>query len=231
MRPQETGTAMRINDTKRRAPKFVFFSQHYELTPREGNKLSGSQEFPTFHGTCKFIAVCTRTHHLSQTWDTLIQAMPCHFISLRSLPTLTSHLQLLLTGVLSVIYRPTYFSFIGVSAKLPEPDSGMAGCEVRTVLTVLCIMYGTHCRYTHVMLCTESVKTDEEGRKRQVAWERGDTGRDPAQWLCPQERQPTFIIRTTWQMYIRVESKDAPMFTKHNILKEWGTGGYSSMHS
>jgi hypothetical protein len=137
----------------------------------------------------------------------LIQATPCHFISLRSLPALSSHLQLLLTGVLSVICRPTYLSCIGVSVKLPETDSGIAGREVRTVLTVLCIMYGTHHRYTHVMMCTESVKTDEEGGKRQVAWERGDTGRDPTQWLCPQEKQPTFTVRPTWQMHITVELK------------------------
>lgn len=149
--------------------------------------------------------MCTRNHHLPQTWDTLIQATPCHFNFLRSLPMLSSHMQLLLKGVFSVIYRPTYLSFIGVSAKLPQTDRGIAGCEVRTVLTVLCIMYGAHHRYTHVMLCTESVKTDEVGGKRQVAWERGDTGRDPTQWLCPQEKQPTFIIRPTWQMYITVE--------------------------
>ena len=54
----------------------------------EGNQLAGSHEFPTFYGTSKFIAVCTKTHHVPQTWDTLIQAKPCHFISLRSLPTL-----------------------------------------------------------------------------------------------------------------------------------------------
>ena len=138
---------------------------------------------------------------------TLIQAKPCHFIFLCSLPTLSSHQQLLHTGVLSVIYRPNYLSFIGVSAKLPETDSGIAGCEVRTVLAVLCIMYGAHRRYTHVMLCTESVKTDEERGKRQVAWERGDTGRDPTQWLCPQEKQPPFIIRPTWQMCSTVELK------------------------
>jgi hypothetical protein len=100
---------------------------------------------------------------MSQTWDTLIQSTPCHFIFLRSLPTLSSHMQLLLTGVLLVMYRPTYLSFIGVSAKLPETDRDIVGCEVRTVLTVLCIMYGTHHRYIHVMLCTESVKTGEGG--------------------------------------------------------------------
>lgn len=114
---------------------------------REGNKLSGNQELPAFYGTRKFIAVCTKTHHLSQTCDTLIQATSCHFISFRSLPTLSSHLQLLLTGVISVIYHPTYLSLIGVSAKLPETKSSMAGCKVRTVLTVLCIMYGAHHRY------------------------------------------------------------------------------------
>jgi len=133
------------------------------------------------------------------------EALPFHFFKISS--NVTSHLQLLLTGVLSVTCRPAYLSCTGVLAKLPEMGSGIAGCEVRTVLTVLCIMYGTHHRYTHVMLCTESVKTDEEGGKRQVAWERGDTGRDPTQWLCPQEKQPTFIVRPTWQMYITVELK------------------------
>lgn len=165
----------------------------------------GVKNFPHFmeHISSSPCAQKSTTRHLSQTWDTLIQATPCHFISLRSLPTLSYHP--LLTGVLSVICLPTYLSFIGVSAKLPETGSGIAGCKVRTVLTVLCIMYGTHHRYTHVMLCTESVKTEEEGGKRQVAWERGDTGRDPTQWLCPQEKQPTFIMRPTWQMYITVD--------------------------
>lgn len=140
------------------------------------------------------------------TWDTLIQTTLCLLISLRSLPTLPSHLQLLLTGIPSVICRPNYLSLIGVSAKVPETGSGIAGCELRTILTVLCIMYGTHRRYTHVMLCTESVKTYEEGGERQVAWERGDTGRDPTQWLCPQEKQPTFMC-STWHMYITAELK------------------------
>jgi len=71
IRPQETGTARRLNDTKRRVPQFVLLSQHYELTPRglgaaEGNKFPGSQEFPTFYVTRKFIAVCTKIHHESR---------------------------------------------------------------------------------------------------------------------------------------------------------------------
>jgi len=54
MKPQETETARRINDTKRRAPQFVLFSQHYELTPRnlgvlESAKSSqGVKNFPHF---------------------------------------------------------------------------------------------------------------------------------------------------------------------------------------
>ena len=49
----------------------------------EGNKLSRSQEFPTFYGT-RSSSPCAHkstTCHLSQTWDTLIQATPCLFIS------------------------------------------------------------------------------------------------------------------------------------------------------
>lgn len=56
----------------------------------------------------------------------------------------------------------------------------------------------------YAVLCTESVKTDEEGEKRQVAWERRDTGTDPTQWLCPHEKQPTVIMRPTWHMYFTV---------------------------
>ena len=151
IRPQETGTARRLNDTKQRAPQFVLLSQRYELTPRGLGAIEraissrGVKNFPHFmeHVTSSPCAQKSTTCHLSQTWDTLIQATPCHFISLRSLPTLFSHLQLLLTGILSVICGPNYLSLTGVSAKLPETSSGIAGCEVRTVLTVLCIMYGT----------------------------------------------------------------------------------------
>lgn len=170
---------------------------------------------PAFYGTRKFIAVCTKTHHLSQTCDTLIQATSCHFISLSSLPTLSSRLQLLLTGVLSVIYHPTYSSLTGVSAKLPETDSSMAGCKdcaYRPMHHVWCPPP------IYAMLCTESVKTDEEGRKRQVAWERRDTGRDPTQWLCPHEKQPSYNASHLAYVFYSIV-KDAPMFTKHDILK------------
>jgi len=53
MRPQETGAARMLNDTKRRAPQFVLLSQHYELTPRglaieRAISSQGVKNFPHF---------------------------------------------------------------------------------------------------------------------------------------------------------------------------------------
>jgi hypothetical protein len=47
--------------------------------------------FPTFHGTRRFITVFTRTLHRSLSWARSIESIPPHPISLRSILILSSH--------------------------------------------------------------------------------------------------------------------------------------------
>jgi hypothetical protein len=55
-----------------------------------------------FYGTWRFITVFTTTRIWSLSWTGLIQSTPCHRISLRSIPILSSHLRLgLLSGLFS----------------------------------------------------------------------------------------------------------------------------------
>ena len=70
----------------------------YLLTPWSGillEKLTGSQlvkKFPVFYGTRKSITTFTSARHLSLSWATLIQSMPPHPISWRSVLIVSSHL-------------------------------------------------------------------------------------------------------------------------------------------
>ena len=73
----------------------------HKLTPPQLVK-----KFPTFYKNQRFITVFTLAQHLSQLQDTLIQSMPLHPISLRSISILSSYLFL---GVLSGL-PPTDFS-------------------------------------------------------------------------------------------------------------------------
>ena len=60
-------------------------------------KLTSSQlvkKFPTFYGTLRFITAFTSACHLSLSWATLIQSMPPHPTSWRSIFILSSHLRL-----------------------------------------------------------------------------------------------------------------------------------------
>ena len=59
-------------------------------------KLTSSQlvkKFPAFYGTLRFITTFTRAHHLSLSWACLIQSMPPHPTTWRSIIIL-SHLRL-----------------------------------------------------------------------------------------------------------------------------------------
>jgi hypothetical protein len=51
-------------------------------------------KFPAFYGTRRFITVFTRARHLSLSWARLIQSMPPHPPSRRSILILSSHLRL-----------------------------------------------------------------------------------------------------------------------------------------
>jgi len=70
----------------------------YLLTPWSRillEKLTGFQllkKFPTFYGTWRFITAFTRACHLSLPWASLIQFLPPHSTSLRSILILSSHL-------------------------------------------------------------------------------------------------------------------------------------------
>ena len=67
-------------------------------------KLSGSadsQEIPRIYGTQRFITAFTNGHHLSLSWASLIQSIPPHPTSLRSILILPSHLCLGLPSGLS----------------------------------------------------------------------------------------------------------------------------------
>jgi len=73
-------------------------------------KLTGSQlikKFPAFYGTQRFITTFTTAHHLSLSWATLIQFMPSHPTSWRSILILSSHLHLGLPSSLFPLGFPT----------------------------------------------------------------------------------------------------------------------------
>ena len=70
----------------------------YLLTPCSRvllEKLTGFQlinKFPTFYGTRRFITAFTSARHLSLSWASLIQSIPPHPTSWRSILMLSSHL-------------------------------------------------------------------------------------------------------------------------------------------
>jgi hypothetical protein len=73
----------------------------YVLTPRSRvfpEKLNVLKKFPAFYGTRRFITTFTRARHLSLSWARLIQSMPAHPTSRRSILILSSHLRLGLPG-------------------------------------------------------------------------------------------------------------------------------------
>jgi hypothetical protein len=60
-------------------------------------KLTGFQlvkKFPEFYGTWKFITAFTSARHLSLSWASLIQSIPAHLTSWRSILILSYHLRL-----------------------------------------------------------------------------------------------------------------------------------------
>ena len=85
----------------------------YLLTPWSRvllEKLTGSQlvkKFPAFYGTWRFITAFTTARHLSLSWATLIQFMPSHPTSWRSILILSSHLHLCLPSSLFPLGFPT----------------------------------------------------------------------------------------------------------------------------
>jgi hypothetical protein len=81
------------------------------------------KNFPKFYGIGKFITVFTRAHHWLLSWARLIQSMPPHPISLRSILILSSYLWLGLHNRLFVscsLTKTRYtFFFASICAAFP----------------------------------------------------------------------------------------------------------------
>jgi len=74
-------------------------------------KLTGFQlvkKCPAFNGTRRFITAFTRAQHLSLTWVSLIQSMPPHPTSWKSILILSSHLHLGLPSGVFLFLISTY---------------------------------------------------------------------------------------------------------------------------
>jgi hypothetical protein len=114
----------------------------YLLTPRSRvllEKLRGFQlvkKFPPFYGTQKFITVVTCAHHLSLHWASLIQSMPPHPTSWRSITLLSSHLCLGLPNGLSLKFPyqiPVYASSLPHTRYMPRPSHSQTHTHKHTV--------------------------------------------------------------------------------------------------
>ena len=105
----------------------------YLLTPwsRVLEKLTGLQlvkKFPAFYGTRRFITTFTSDRHLSLSWASLIQSMPPHPTSWRSILILSSHLSL---GLPSGLF-PSGFPIKTLYMSLPSPIR--ATCPAHLIL-------------------------------------------------------------------------------------------------
>jgi len=89
--------------------------------PWDANRSQLGKKFPTFYGTGRFITVFIRVRHLSLSWATLIQSMPSHPTSWRSILILSSHLCLgLPKGLLRFPHQnPVSTSFLPHTCYMP----------------------------------------------------------------------------------------------------------------
>jgi hypothetical protein len=85
--------------------KYLYF-WNYLITPWSGvllEKLTDFRivkKFPAFYGARRFIIAFTRAYHLSLSWARLVQSIPLHSNSWRSILILSSYLRVILPGVL-----------------------------------------------------------------------------------------------------------------------------------
>jgi hypothetical protein len=97
-----------------------------ELSPswEAANCAAKFKNFPAFHGTRRFISVFTRALHWSLSWVRSIQPIPSHYISLRSILILSTHLRLRLASGLFPSGFPTIilhtFLFAPIRATCPS---------------------------------------------------------------------------------------------------------------
>ena len=102
----------------------------YLLTPRSRvlrEKLTSFQlvkKFPAFYGTQRFITAFTSARHLSLSWACLIQSIPPHPTSWRSILILSSHLSL---GLPSGLF-PSGFPTITLYRPLISPIKCFVPC-------------------------------------------------------------------------------------------------------
>jgi hypothetical protein len=92
-----------------------------ELSPPWEAAGRSVKQFPKLHGTRRFTTVFIRTLHRSLPWARLIQSIPPHPISLRSILLLSSHLRLVfLVASFLLVYPPYAISiFLPMRATFP----------------------------------------------------------------------------------------------------------------
>jgi hypothetical protein len=68
------------------------------------------KNFPLFYGTWRFVTVFPRALHWSLFWARLIQSIPSHYISLRSILIFSTHLSLGL--LICLVHFALFLAFI-----------------------------------------------------------------------------------------------------------------------
>ena len=78
-----------------------------EQSPWEAIRFSAGQKIPSFYGTHRFFTAFTSAHHLSLSWASVIQSIPPHPTSRRSILILSSHLHLGQPSGIFLTYSPS----------------------------------------------------------------------------------------------------------------------------
>jgi hypothetical protein len=108
------------------------------------------KKFPAFYGTWGFITVFTRARHLSLSWARLIQSIPPHPTSLRSILILSSHLHLGLPSGLLLSGFPTKALY--ATQLSPIHATCPAHLSLRDLITQM--IFGEEYRAQSSLLCS-----------------------------------------------------------------------------